>query len=81
MGVAEILIGLSGNAALNKRDTLDKAFKSLSVKEIQLIAESDYRNRFLEMYHKLSTVDYISELMPEDSAVRTNVKVIISKVD
>jgi hypothetical protein len=34
LGVAEILIGLSGNSHINKRETLDKAFKSLSIKEI-----------------------------------------------
>lgn len=50
MGVAEILIGLSGNSGLNKKDTLEKAFKSLSLKEIELIAGSDYRNKFAETY-------------------------------
>jgi len=34
LGVSEILVGLSGNSSINKRETLDKAFKSLSVKEI-----------------------------------------------
>ncbi len=55
IGVSEILIGLSGNSAINQRDTLDKAFKSLSIKEIQLLDQSDYRGKFAEIYNKLST--------------------------
>jgi len=81
MGVAEILVGLSGNASLNKRDTLDKAFKSLSLKEIQLIADSDYRSKFLELYNKVSTKDYLVELMGEGTPIRTSVKEIIRNVD
>ena len=61
LGVSEILIGLSGNASLNKRDTLDKAFKSLSLKELALIADSDYRTKFLELYNRVSTHDYLPE--------------------
>ena len=81
MGVAEILVGLSGNASLNKRDTLDKAFKSLSLKEIELIADSDYRSKFLELYNRVSSKDYLVELMGEDSPIRTSVKEIIRNVD
>lgn len=60
IGVAEILIGLSGNSALNKRDILDRAYKQLSTKELELIAESDHRTKFLEMYNNLSKQNYIS---------------------
>lgn len=59
LGVAEILIGLSGNSALNKRDTLDKAYKSLSLKEIQLMVQSDYRGKFAEVYGSISSKDYV----------------------
>jgi hypothetical protein len=65
LGVGELLIGLSGNAFLNKRDTLEKAFKSLSIKEIELIADSDYRTKFLKLYNRLSNKDYLPEMMPE----------------
>lgn len=79
LGVSEILIGLSGNSYLNKRETLDKAYKQLSVKEIQLIADSDYRQRFLEQYQHLSTQDYLPvHLSP---LMRTTVKDIIRKVE
>jgi hypothetical protein len=81
LGVGELLIGLSGNASLNKRDTLDIAFKSLSIKEIELIADSDYRTKFLELYNRLSNKDYLPEMMPEGSEIRTSIKDIIKKVD
>lgn len=70
MGVSEILIGLSGNSFINKRETLDKAIKSLSLKEIQLIADSDYRNKFAEMYNIISTKNYLGEVIPEASTSR-----------
>lgn len=65
LGVGEILVGLSGNSHLNKRETLEKAFKSLSLKEIQLIADSDYRSKFVELYNKISTQDYLAQQMTE----------------
>jgi hypothetical protein len=40
-GVGEILIGLSGNSVINRREVLEKAFKSLSLKERNLIQDSD----------------------------------------
>lgn len=81
MGVAEILIGLSGNSAINKRDTLDKAYKSLSIQELQLLVQSDYRGKFAEVYGKISTQDYLQGQMPEGSPVRKAVTEIISNVD
>lgn len=79
LGVSEILIGLSGNASLNERDTLDKAFKSLSLQELELLSSSDYRSKFLEMYNRLSTQDYLpTKLTPPLQAQVTD---IISKVE
>lgn len=37
LGVSEILIGLSGNSFVNKKEVLEKAFKSLTLKERKLI--------------------------------------------
>lgn len=39
MGVSEIIIGLSGNSVVHRRQVLEKAFKSLSLKERKLIKE------------------------------------------
>ena len=41
LGVSEILIGLSGNSIINRKEVLEKAFKTLSLKERQLIQDSD----------------------------------------
>ena len=79
LGVSEILIGLSGNCHINKRETLERAYKQLSVKEIQLIADSDYRGKFIESYTTISTRDYLPEHMSTD--LKASVKEIIDKVD
>ena len=39
LGVSEIIIGLSGNSADHRKNVLEKAFKSLSLKERNLIKE------------------------------------------
>lgn len=41
LGVGELLIGLSGNSIINRREVLEKAFKSLSLKERNIIADSE----------------------------------------
>lgn len=46
LGIGEILIGLSGNSAMNRREALEAAFKSLSLKERKLILESDHKTKF-----------------------------------
>lgn len=55
MGVAELLIGLSGNSQLNRKEVLERAFKALSIKERRLIEESERRKEFQEKYHSAST--------------------------
>ena len=39
MGVSEILIGLSGNSVVHRQKVLEKAFRTLSLKERNLIKE------------------------------------------
>ena len=41
LGVGEILIGLSGNSFLNRQEVLERAFKTLSLKERKIIEDSD----------------------------------------
>lgn len=36
-GVSEILIGLSGHSIINRKEVLEKAFKTLSLKERKII--------------------------------------------
>ena len=40
-GVGEILIGLSGNSIINRKEVLEKSFKTLSLKERNILADSD----------------------------------------
>ena len=51
------------------------------MKEIQLIANSDYRGKFAEMYSQLSTKNYLPGVMPEGSKVRAAVRDIIPNVE
>ena len=39
MGVSEVIIGLSGNSVKHRRQVLENAFKSLSLKERNIIRE------------------------------------------
>ena len=50
LGVGEILIGLSGNSSLNRREVLERAYKTLSLKERKMIEESDNQSKFKELY-------------------------------
>lgn len=44
LGVGELLVGLSGNSSINRKEVLERAFKTLSVKERKIIQQSDYQN-------------------------------------
>jgi hypothetical protein len=70
LGVGEILIGLSGNSSINRKEVLERAFKALSLKERKLIEESENRTDFLERYHAVSSCNYLNEHMPEGSELR-----------
>jgi hypothetical protein len=46
LGVGEIMIGLSGNSIINRKEVLEKAFKSLSLKERKIISDSENQAKF-----------------------------------
>jgi len=51
LGVAEIVIGLSGNSVINRNEVLEKAFKSLSLKERNIIIEeTESKQKFRAFY-------------------------------
>jgi len=55
-GVSEVIIGLSGNSIINRKNVLEKAFKSLSRKERKLIEEeSAPKKAFREYYEQVSS--------------------------
>jgi len=50
LGVGEILIGISGNCHLNRKNVLERAYKSLSIKERKIISQSDNQPKFKDVY-------------------------------
>ena len=66
LGVSEIIIGLSGNSVVHRQQVLEKAFKTLSLKERNIIKEeTNNQKQFAEMYDAISSKNTIAECMPE----------------
>lgn len=58
LGVGEIIIGLSGNSIGNRQQALDKAMRTLSLKERSIVKEeTDNKKEFTLRYQKISSVD------------------------
>ena len=71
------MIGLSGNSSINRKEVLERAFKSLSMKEQKIIKESDNQNKFKAFYDEKSKASYIDSALPEGGDVSNSVKTII----
>ena len=67
LGVSEILIGLSGNSKANRQETLEKAFVSLSMKELKIIKDSENHTKFRKLFDELSSKDYLPQHLATDS--------------
>ena len=68
LGVSEIIIGLSGNSGTHRNTVLERAFKTLSLKERNIIKEeTENQKSFKLMYEKISTRDYLDDCLPEGS--------------
>ena len=68
-GLAEVLIGLSGNSERNRRKHLDKALRKLSKKEQTIIADSANKIEFQERYEKLLKENYFALITPAQMAI------------
>ena len=77
LGVGEILIGLSGNSSINRKEVLEKAFKTLSLKERKIIQDSEQQSKFKVFYEELSKKNVLSEALPNDSENLEKVRTII----
>lgn len=54
LGVAELIIGLSGNSVVHRQQVLEKAFKTLSLKERNLIKEeTENQKKFSQFYDEI----------------------------
>ena len=81
LGVGEILIGLSGNSSINRKEVLEKAFKTLSLKERKLIQDSEQQAEFKLRYEDLSKKNVLSNALPDDSENLEKVRTIIQRVE
>lgn len=54
LGVGEILIGLSGNSNILRKTVIDRALKTLSLKERQIIEDSENQKKFKNFYTETS---------------------------
>ena len=63
-GLAELLIGLSGNSERNRRKHLEKALRKLSKKEQTIIADSANKVEFQDRYEMLLKENYMALITP-----------------
>ena len=82
IGVSEIIIGLSGNSVIHRKQVLEKAFKTLSLKERNLIKEeTDNQKKFTAFYDEISSKNTLDESLPKDSEIRTKVKTLLAEIE
>ena len=82
IGVSEIIIGLSGNSVIHRKQVLEKAFKSLSLKERNLIKEeTDNQKKFTAFYDEISSKNTLDESLPVGSEMRTRVKTLLAEIE
>lgn len=79
-GVGEILIGLSGNSVINRKEVLEKAFKSLSLKERNLIQDTE-QSTFTSQYQQISSQNHLLAVLPEGSTALESVRGIVARVE
>jgi hypothetical protein len=64
LGVSEVVIGLSGNSIVNRRQALEKAFKTLSISERNIIKEeTENQKKFQLMYQEVSSKDHLADVL------------------
>lgn len=82
LGVSEIIIGLSGNSGSHRNAVLDRAFRTLSLKERNIIKEETENQRaFKVMYDQISTRDYLDDCLPEGSQWRSQVINLVQQIE
>ena len=82
LGVSEIVIGLSGNSVMHRRQVLENAFKSLSLKERNIIREeTENQKKFSEIYDEISCKNQLSESLPAGSEIREKVVTLIAEIE
>jgi hypothetical protein len=65
LGVSEILMGLSGKSGSHRKTVLERAFRTLSLKERNLIKEeTENQKAFKLKYEEISNKNYMNEFLP-----------------
>ena len=78
IGVSEVIIGLSGNSVIHRKQVLEKAFKTLSLKERNLIKEeTENQKKFADLYDSISSKNSLSESLPVGSEIHTRIKTLL----
>lgn len=77
-GLSELILGLSGLSHISRNKKLQEAMQQIHQKEIELITESDNKEKFNEKFNELQKVNNIT-MVPEDIMAR--IKQIIFGMD
>lgn len=82
LGVSEIIIGLSGNSVIHRQQVLEKAFKTLSLKERNLIKEeTENQKKFKVFYDEISTKNCLQTNLPEGSSQLSSIKTLVDEIE
>lgn len=81
LGVAEILVGLSGNSVENREQILTELYKTMSKKQTKLITESDNQAQFKEMYLQVATKNHLQEAMQSNAELFAKISGIVKELE
>ena len=81
LGVSEILIGLSGNSIVNRKQLLEEAFKTLGKKQRNLMQDGENKAKFKGFYEELSGKDHLKATLKDDSEEMNILKGIIKRIE
>jgi len=82
LGVAEIIRGLSGNSGAHRAEILERAMRTLSLKERDIIKEETAEQKeFKSMYENIASINCLAEVMPAGSEMRKKVTGLIKEIE
>ena len=82
LGVSEILIGLSGKSSSHRKTVLESAFRTLSLKERNLIKEETGNQKAFKLHYEvISGKNYLDECLPEGSEQRNQVTTLVHQIE
>ena len=80
--MSEILIGLSGKSSSHRKTVLESAFRTLSLKERNLIKEETENQKAFKLHYEvISGKNYLDECLPEGSEQRNQVTTLVHMIE